>query len=253
MQDRKALIVSTLDGTVRDIFTDLEPGRVLSLPDTDVTVKILRYMPWCSYDLETKKTANVGDKPINPALEVEVTTKGTTSTHLVFARQDANRAHQSMSDRPPPVELVFHQRVASLTKTPAFNLFVQPPKNMTLVTVLGEVANAIPISVGNEIQVPNSPFRFHVAELVERAELTERWQATDDAAGRAAVRVRHRRADGSTSDLWIAADGSKRVTLSSGFFELRFVRPAQAGAGLPPNHPSANSSPAQHPSAGSHP
>ena len=247
-EHHQALMVSTLDGKHRKVFTELEPGTILRMPEAEVTVKVLRYMPWCSYDLETKKTANVGDKPINPALEIVVTVNGTQSTHLVFSRQNADRAHLSSNDISRPVQLRFHQATAKLSTTPEFSLFVDPPKDLTLVTVVGDAANAIGIEIGSVIGIPNSPYRFHVAELVERAELVEQWKTREQTTGKAAVQVRYHPPTGQTETMWIAAGRVKRLAQKVGFLELAFVPATTGGSGMPLNHPPTGKTlPAGHP------
>ena len=55
-----------------EYVVDLSKKQTIELPDSKHRLKVLRYLPHYSIDMKTKKVSAGSDKPVNPAIEVQI-------------------------------------------------------------------------------------------------------------------------------------------------------------------------------------
>lgn len=74
----------------------VRPGHSVSLPDSDWTLSVLRYLPHYSIDRDTRKIANLSDQPVNPAIEVRVEGGGKQYSQWLWSHFDMSphKMHQ---------------------------------------------------------------------------------------------------------------------------------------------------------------
>jgi hypothetical protein len=107
------------DGIKNLILLDREEGLEEAIPaeegiewvhpKSEYTLRIVRYVPDFSLDIQTREVTSRSDLPNNPALQVEVAKDGEVNSRWVFARH--THFHDAQDERPA---LFFHYQVGAV-------------------------------------------------------------------------------------------------------------------------------------------
>lgn len=88
--DTVGLVLIWLDEAGPPLVHAVQPGQSTVLPGSDWKLSILRYLPHYSVDRETKRVANLSDKPVNPAIEVQVEGSGKEYRQWLWSQFDVS-------------------------------------------------------------------------------------------------------------------------------------------------------------------
>lgn len=135
-------------------------------------LKVRQFLPDFQMDLETRRARSRSDRPVNPALVIDIERGGKTQRHFLFGREDMRRAMAGGNHSDAGLTYAY---VGSRSGPERSLLFVASTKEL-LEVVKGEVVSRQAVEWGQPTKLPGAPEGVTIAldQLVRvaRAETT---------------------------------------------------------------------------------
>lgn len=207
-------------------------GKVRDLSKLGCKIRVKSFFPHFVIDKETKKPSNRSDKRLNPAALVEITHDGATEERWVFGQfPDYDKGKTTRL----PIRVVLDCPIKPTRKTPDFVL-VSTGGNKNEVWTRDEKdrATSKKLETEEKIDVPGSPYTFHVVAHVPSALLIEKYVPSEKRTATAALKVETADKGGATASTWVAGRGARRLMVGDQPVSARFgLRPVTRPSSRP--------------------
>jgi hypothetical protein len=175
------VLVWLADGSVPLVYA-AKPGKIVALPGSAGKLSMLRYMPHCSVDRQTKEVTSLSDKPENPALEIRVEGNGQKHQQWLWALF-ASSPHQQQ-------QLPFRARFVDLhpgTGAGRYLLAVSPDAPAYLLHQKDGKRHIEPVEPGKRYSFEDPRYSFGVDEVRHRARIVTTWAEGSEVLLRPAI------------------------------------------------------------------
>ncbi len=230
----------------RDAVRELaaSEGAVKTFEDLGCTVRVLKYWPHYSRDKEKNTTYSASDKRSNPAVEVEIQWRDNTDRRLLFARFPEYNVKQTDA---MPFRVILDCPPDTPNPLPDFALVTVGKTGHEVWTRYHDQITSRSVLPDDKVDIPDSPYTFHIARFVPQAELVESYHPVgQDEDGVAALQIETMDVLGTPSTLWLRHGQAQTIETAKGPLELIFGRP-RAGSAVMHGGRSENTVPTEDP------
>ncbi len=195
--------------------------RAVALGVTGVTVRVLRYLPHATVGPDNE-LLNSSPRPVNPAIEVEITHKGKTETRFAFARfPDFQKMHASEGLKDLEVFLDLPATQAPLAPIEVFN--GQGDDTYVRFAWEGTAPATRKIRIGEQVDSPWPDKHFTILRRFERARLVRSLVLVEPARKRRVPALHVRvSTSGESRNVWVQRDRSQTLTIGGSSYELAY-------------------------------
>ncbi len=169
------VLLVTLPGSEQPIACPAKAGTSIALPGTTWEISVLRYVPHYSINRETKEVISASDKPVNPAVEIEIEGQGKEYRQWLWSKFPSS-PHKRLSLPFPVRFLDFHLE----PDAGQYILVVaegMPPK---LLSWQDGKRHIEPVEMGQRFPFKDSRYTFAVDEVRFGASIEKRWKNDSD-------------------------------------------------------------------------
>jgi hypothetical protein len=169
------ILVANPPGTERPVACPARVGTSVALPGSAWKVSVLRYVPHYSIDRETKEVVSASDKPVNPAVEIEIEGDGQEFRQWLWSKFPSS-PHRQLSLPFPVRFLDFHlepdagQYILAVARDLA-------PRVVYLKDGKRHIAQA---ETGQRFPFKDSRYSFALEEVRFGASIERRWKNASD-------------------------------------------------------------------------
>jgi hypothetical protein len=164
-------ILSVMQGSAASPLEHLaEVGGTISVPKSEYSITVLRYVSHYSMDTETKEVTSLSDKPINPAIQLRVEGKEQKYEQWLWAKFPSFT--HTATER--PLSMRFTSFDLSITEGRYF-LVVSPGSGPWILFSNNGRMRAEQAAMGKPYPFANPEYYFTIKRIIDRAMIQTKW------------------------------------------------------------------------------
>ena len=196
-----------------------KPATSRKLNDLNCTIHVREFYPHFGIDGQTDKPTNVSDRRMNPAVLLEVEHGDRREQRWVFARFPAFRVDKSEQ---LPFRITLDCPMGQRTDTPDFALVTIGTAEHELWRHEGDKSTHKPIALNEPVEVPGSPYAFHMTRFEPSARLIEEYRPTDERRAVAALQIETNDTSAPPTRLWLEKGRQRIISTEKGPMTVAF-------------------------------
>lgn len=229
LRDPRLVVTRSDIGKTREI--ELNVGSAQPLPELETTVRVLRFFPDYALEASTEQPVNRSEQRRNPAVLVELASKGKTEERWVFAKfpdfapKEGGRL---------PLNMTLDCPIQGSEKTPDFAVIALRAGGLEAWTRFEGRVRVAALRVREPVDVPNSQYRFQALSFVPKGRIVEEYEPAVGGRGVPALLVEAVERSDTPVRVWLALGETRVVPGAASSLSLSFQTGAKPATGAHP-------------------